>query len=126
MPRIHPLAFALSLTTTGTLAALYTDYSQLPAGKVYDYIVVGGQSHPNQIEVKLDSRHLAAGLAGSTVATRLSENPNRNVLVLEAGVKLVLQQSCIRVLIALNSADAIIEHQVPLLAPFVLGGPSKH
>ena len=46
----------------------------LPAGNVFDYVVVGG------------------GAAGLTVANRLTENPDINVLLLEAGVADVYEQ----------------------------------
>ena len=48
-------------------AALLSDPTQLPAHKTYDYIVVG------------------AGPGGGTVATRLSEDPHIEVLLIEAG-----------------------------------------
>ena len=48
-------------------AALLSDPTQLPAHKTYDYIVVG------------------AGPGGGTVATRLSEDPHTEVLLIEAG-----------------------------------------
>ncbi|KAH9915159.1 aryl-alcohol-oxidase from pleurotus Eryingii [Epithele typhae] len=47
--------------------ALFSDPAQLPSHKTYDYIVVG------------------AGPGGGTVASRLSENPKTQVLLIEAG-----------------------------------------
>ncbi|TBU22834.1 hypothetical protein BD311DRAFT_822359 [Dichomitus squalens] len=71
------------LLTAATTAALLTDPSQLPANKVYDYVVVG------------------TGPGGSVVASRLSEDPNTNVLVIEAG----------------PSDKGVTSLQIPLLAP---------
>ncbi|KAI0052418.1 GMC oxidoreductase [Auriscalpium vulgare] len=53
------------------LAALYTSPAQLPAGRKYDYVVVGG------------------GLGGGVVAARLAETASKNVLLIEAGPRLV-------------------------------------
>lgn len=49
-------------------AAVFTNPSDLPSDKSYDYIVVG------------------SGAGGATVAGRLSENSSTNVLLIEAGV----------------------------------------
>ncbi|KAI0282905.1 glucose-methanol-choline oxidoreductase [Russula brevipes] len=49
------------------LGATYNDSSQLPTSNEYDYVVIG------------------AGIGGSVVASRLSEDPHRRVLVIEAG-----------------------------------------
>ncbi|KAF5353226.1 hypothetical protein D9756_008078 [Leucocoprinus leucothites] len=49
------------------LAAIYDNPSLLPPDRTYDFVVVG------------------AGIGGSVIANRLSENPNWNILVIEAG-----------------------------------------
>ncbi|EPQ50282.1 alcohol oxidase [Gloeophyllum trabeum ATCC 11539] len=59
---------SLSLTLVSpSFAALYNSLAELPTNKTYDFVVVGG------------------GTGGSVVATRLTENSNTSVLVLEAG-----------------------------------------
>ncbi|KAF8661637.1 hypothetical protein AX16_001279 [Volvariella volvacea WC 439] len=63
-------------------SALYTRPNQLPS-KTFDYIVVGG------------------GTAGNVIAARLSENPNHQVLVLEAG----------------DSDEGVLGPQVPFIGP---------
>ncbi|KAH9054134.1 aryl-alcohol-oxidase from pleurotus Eryingii [Lactarius vividus] len=49
------------------LGAVYTNPSQLPSSNKYEYVVIG------------------AGVGGSVVASRLSEDPCKRVLVIEAG-----------------------------------------
>ncbi|KAF8665712.1 hypothetical protein AX16_000162 [Volvariella volvacea WC 439] len=55
-----------SILISPAYSALYTNPSQLPS-TTFDYVVVGG------------------GIGGSVVAARLSENPDHQVLLLEAG-----------------------------------------
>ncbi|KAI0675773.1 alcohol oxidase [Trametes maxima] len=82
--------FILTVCAASTRAALYADPAELPSGKTYDYIVVG------------------SGPGGSTVAARLSEDPNVNVLVVEAGVR----------------GKGVLEIETPLLAPYLLPNSS--
>ncbi|KAF8663985.1 hypothetical protein AX16_000836 [Volvariella volvacea WC 439] len=55
-----------SILISPSYSALYKDPSQLPS-TTYDYVVIG------------------AGIGGSIVAARLSENPNHQILLIEAG-----------------------------------------
>ncbi|KAF8665631.1 hypothetical protein AX16_000086 [Volvariella volvacea WC 439] len=71
-----------SLLVSPARSALYTSPDQLTR-LTYDYVIVGG------------------GTGGNVVAARLSENPNHQVLVLEAGV----------------SDEGILGVESPLLAP---------
>nr|VWO99079.1 Alcohol oxidase [Ganoderma boninense] len=77
-----PVALRLVAFPESACAALFASHADLPTGKQYDYVVVG------------------AGPGGSVVASRLSENPGTNVLLIEAG----------------PSDDGVFGIEVPLLA----------
>ncbi|KAJ7624521.1 aryl-alcohol-oxidase from pleurotus Eryingii [Roridomyces roridus] len=76
--RLIPVVLAAAAVVN---AKLYTAMAQLP-GLNYDFVIIGG------------------GAAGNVVANRLTENPNFQVLVIEAG----------------PSNEGILEEQVPALA----------
>ncbi|KAA1471970.1 aryl-alcohol-oxidase from pleurotus Eryingii [Dentipellis sp. KUC8613] len=61
-------SFALLACLPAVFAKTYSDPSQVPTTKKYDYVVIG------------------AGAGGATVAARLSENSGVNVLLIEAGI----------------------------------------
>ena len=73
----------LSLLTTGALAAIYNDPSQLPRGAKYDFVVVGGQF--TSLLNRYLTNTIAAGTSGNVIANRLSENQKWRVLVIDAG-----------------------------------------
>ncbi|PIL23707.1 hypothetical protein GSI_13456 [Ganoderma sinense ZZ0214-1] len=79
---LFPLTLGLIAHFTIAQATLFIDSEHLPQAKQYDYIVVG------------------AGPGGSVVASRLSQDPNINVLLLEAG----------------PSDEGLLDIQVPYLA----------
>jgi hypothetical protein len=79
-----PWAFlAASFFSRSVIAAIYDDFSDLPAN-TYDYVIVGGTSFPNMVLCILRAR--IGGTAGNVIANRLTEIPSLRVLVLEAGI----------------------------------------
>ncbi|KAJ7613818.1 aryl-alcohol oxidase precursor [Mycena polygramma] len=78
-------ALIISLFSGVALCKLYEDVADLP-GLQYDFVIVGG------------------GTAGNVVASRLTENPNVSVLVLEAG----------------ESNEGVIDSEVPFLTNGIL------
>ncbi|KAI0049315.1 GMC oxidoreductase [Auriscalpium vulgare] len=82
----RPALLSFLLAAGPALAALYTDPSQLPK-KTYDYIVIG------------------SGAGGGTVAARLSELSNINVLLIEAG----------------GNVDGVLGTEIPFFAPNQIG-----
>ncbi|EKM52230.1 uncharacterized protein PHACADRAFT_100299 [Phanerochaete carnosa HHB-10118-sp] len=81
--------FTLLAFCHAVYAALYTDSDHLPA-TIFDFVIVGG------------------GTAGCVVASRLMENPDVSVLVVEAGI----------------SNNGILGIQIPFLASQNLGNAS--
>ncbi|TFK36269.1 aryl-alcohol-oxidase from pleurotus Eryingii [Crucibulum laeve] len=88
------LSFILSLWISATFfvscyGAIHQSFNDLPPGSSFDFIVVGG------------------GTAGCVIASRLSENPRFNVLVIESG----------------PSNEGVLDAQVPFLEPGLILSP---
>lgn len=81
MRTLVPLASTIFFRAA--LGALLTTPQTLPRTE-YDFIVIGGKFPQYSIQ---NRRALLAGTAGNVIATRLSENPNITVAVLEAGLR---------------------------------------
>jgi hypothetical protein len=81
------VALAIFLSVQPAFGTLYASMDLLPQDKEYDYIVVGGKCSLH-LWARVNNRgHLSAGIGGGVVAKRLAEDLNRNVLVIEAGIK---------------------------------------
>jgi len=91
----------LSFLTTGVLAAIYNDPSQLPRGAKYDFIVVGGRYLSLLNPYLTDT--VAAGTSGNVIANRLSENHKWRVLVIDAGRLWVLLKCSLILALTISS-----------------------
>ena len=78
------IAIAALFTVDLVGATLYTDANQLPTD-TFDFVIIGGEYAYNLERPR--SKNAPAGSAGNVVATRLTEDPNCSVLVIEAGIK---------------------------------------
>jgi len=78
------LAVVTSLVTL-SLSATYNAVENLPTVQ-WDFIIVGGILPISVVKMlQYADTFLPGGTAGSVLASRLTENPRFNVLVLEAG-----------------------------------------
>jgi len=106
------------------LGATYNDPSQLPTSNEYDYVVIGGRSvRPANTLTRL--KYAAAGIGGSVVASRLSEDPHRRVLVIEAGPRCDATRALVRDI----GADIMMASDVGIEAievPFLCVGLSPN
>ena len=90
---INLLVLSLSVASS-VFGALFTDPSQLPQNKNYDFIIVGGK-YPNittRNKIIITIFNLA-GAGGSVLANRLTEIAGFQVLLIEAGSALVVSHS---------------------------------
>jgi choline dehydrogenase len=78
-------ALALLSSHFARAAIIYQHPDNLPDRVDYDFIVAGGTSSSRVCQKLLYEIMFKGGTAGLVVASRLAENPQWNVLVIEAG-----------------------------------------
>jgi len=81
--KLSSIAFTVLSIQTVFGALLVQSVDDLPRGVDYDFIITGGKEN---FEFKCAvSESYTGGTGGGVVASRLAENPNWKILVIEAG-----------------------------------------
>lgn len=115
-----PIPFILTAFACSVKGGLFTDISQLPE-RTYDFVIIGGKFNICcSATHSISSRNNEAGAAGNVLASRLTENPSFSVLVIEAGVTYVFEDSHCNLLRELKLPqrnEGVVPIAVPFLAP---------
>jgi len=83
--KLSSIAFTVHSIHTAFGALLVQSVEDLPQRVTYDFIVAGGKADRNFGSGITVSRSCTGGVGGGVVASRLAENPDWKVLVIEAG-----------------------------------------